>query len=283
MTLDDVPAAERLSDAAFFALDVANRRASDPEPEHRDEERRAAWSDRCRHFVTTAPGGCWVAEDEEGMVGMATSHLRESIWALATFAVRPGSQGRGIGAQLMDRVTAYAAGAPRWMLCASTDPQAVRRYHYAGFDLHPYVHFRGRPDRSALPSVPGLRDASADDIELLDEVDRAARGAARPVDHEAMLKSWRLVVDREGRGYTYLRPPGDVAVLAATDEDTARRLAWDALGSAEGDVRFGRITPGMRWAMDIGMAARLSLRPGGFLGLRGMAPPPTYLPDGVFL
>ena len=36
------------------------------------------------------------------MVGFATSFVRERVWCLATYAVRPGLQGTGVGRRLLD-------------------------------------------------------------------------------------------------------------------------------------------------------------------------------------
>lgn len=294
LTPADVEAAERLSDDAFFELDTRLRGPGDPEPERRSEAWRRAWMDRTAHFVATDAEGSWVAEDEHGLVGMASSFLRESTWILATFVVRPGEQGRGIGRRLLDRAASYgAAGAgagegparpPRGMLCASSDPLAVRSYHRIGFDLHPLMSFRGTVDRSLIPAVGPVREGTADDAGLLDELDRRSRGAGHGPDHALLLDQFRLLVDPAGHGYAYLkRATNDVAVLAADDEETAARLAWTAVAEAPGEVRFGRITSAMRWAVDLGMAARLPLRQGEYVALRGMSPPATYIPDGMFL
>ena len=51
MTLDDTHAVERLSDAAFYDLDVRTHRPGWPEPEHRAPERAESWRSRIR-----APG-----------------------------------------------------------------------------------------------------------------------------------------------------------------------------------------------------------------------------------
>jgi GNAT superfamily N-acetyltransferase len=284
MTSDDVPAAERLSDDSFFDLDTRMHSSDGPEPERRPEHFRGRWMERTAHFVATDPGGSWVAEDGDGLVGMASSFVRDSTWILATFTVRPGAQGLGVGRRLLDRAVEHGAGTDQGMLCASSDPKALRSYHRIGLDLHPYMHFRGTVRRSAVPAVGPVRDGSADDVELLDAIDRSARGAGHGPDHAVLMKQLRLVVDPAGHGYAYLRPDtGDVTLLAATEDATAARLAWTAVAEAPGEVRLGRITPVMRWAMDVGMTAGLSLRQDGYLGLRGMAPPATYIPDGMFL
>jgi GNAT superfamily N-acetyltransferase len=137
MTLDDVPAAERVSDEGFFELDTRQHRASDPAPERRSEAHRGVWIERTRHLVRTDPGGCWVAEDEAGMVGMATSFRRETLWCLATYAVLPGRQGQGIGKPLLAAALDHGRACTRSMLSASSDAKAVRIYRQAGFDLHP--------------------------------------------------------------------------------------------------------------------------------------------------
>ena len=109
MTLADVPQAERVSDEGFFELDTRMRRVTGPEAQRRGDAHRAVWVERTRHFVRTDPGGCWVAEDGTGIVGIATSYRREVLWCLATYAVLPSRQGRGIGKPLMAAAMASAA------------------------------------------------------------------------------------------------------------------------------------------------------------------------------
>ncbi len=95
MTEADVPVAERLSAEGFHELDIRSAPRSAPAPEIRSPERGQAWMVRTRHFLSTDPGGCWVAEDADGMVGFVTSYTRELMWLLATYVVRPQAQGRG--------------------------------------------------------------------------------------------------------------------------------------------------------------------------------------------
>ena len=101
--------------------------------------------------MSTDPGGCWVAEDETGMVGMATSFRRETLWCLATYAVLPGRQGQGIGKPLLAAALDHGRACTRGMLSASSDAKAVRIYRQAGFDLHPQMCLTGTVDRSTIP------------------------------------------------------------------------------------------------------------------------------------
>lgn len=284
MTADDVEGAERVSDEGFFELDTRVRRVSGPEPARRTAAHRATWIERTRHLVRTDPGGCWVAEDASGVVGIATSLRRETLWCLATYAVLPGHQGRGIGRPLLAAALDHGRACLRGMLSSSVDARAVRLYHRAGFELHPQMRLSGTVDRSAVPVVDKVRDGSAGDVDLMDSLDRLARGAGHGPDHELMLRTWRLLVSdtSTGRGYAYLDERGP-ALLAASDRRTASRLLWAALAEAPGPVGVAHVTGANQWALDVGFAAGLELHQDGYLGLRGMRPPAPYVHSGALL
>ena len=285
MTEADVPAAERLSAQGFHELEIRMSPRSWPDPEIRSADRGRAWMIRTRHFLSTDPGGCWVAEDDRGLVGFATSYTRELMWILAGYAVRPQVQGQGIGKALLAAALHHGRGCLRGMLSASSDPKATRRYRQAGFSLHPQMFLAGTVDRSTLPVIERVREGSSGDIELMDSIDRRTRGAAHGTDHEVMLRLWRLLVSdtSTGSGYAYVEPSGRVALLAATNRRTATRLLWESLASTEGETEIEHITAANEWAMDVGLEARLDLHQEGYLALRNMKPPAPYLHNGVFL
>ncbi len=186
MTVADTPAVERLSDAAFYDLDVRTHRTGWPEPEHRSPERAESWRSRIEHLVRHDPRGCWVAEDASGVIGATASMRRDTTWLLATYAVQPGLQGKGVGRQVLDAALSYGSGCLRGMLAASEDPAAVRRYRLAGFTLHPTMLLWGSVPRAALPVVERVRDGSFGDLDLLNSVDRQVRDSAHGVDHEIL-------------------------------------------------------------------------------------------------
>ncbi|HEY3017061.1 MAG TPA: GNAT family N-acetyltransferase [Nocardioides sp.] len=285
MTTDDVPAAERLSAVGFLELDQRMFRRDWPDPELRPAARSGPWITRTRHIVETDPGGCWVAEYDGELVGNAVSFNREKLWCLATYVVRPGLQGQGLGKQLLDAALEHGRGALRGMISASGDPKAVRRYRLAGFSLEPQMFLKGTVDRSVLPVIEKVRDGSAGDIDLMDSIDRQTRGAAHGPDHELMLGFWRLLVSDTGTGsgYAYLDDRGGVQLLAATNRRTAARLLWAALATTEGETTVPHLTSVNEWAIDVGMAARLELHQEGYLGLRGMKPPASYIHNGALL
>lgn len=282
MTADDVVAAERLCDEAFHELDLRTQPRGRPEPERRSAARSEGWRRRTSRFVESDPGGCWVAVDGEGLLGFATSMVRERLWILATFAVRPGAQGRGVGREVLARAEAYGAGCDRGLLAASDDPLALRRYHVAGFALHPQMVLDGEVDRGALPAVDGLRDGDPGDREWLDDLDREVRGGPHGPDHASLAEAARLIVAADRSGYAYATSDSLFA-LAARDEQTAIRLLWECLARADGGFEIAHVTTANRWAVDVGMAARLSLRTHGYLGVRGMGPPAPYVHHGALL
>ncbi len=287
MSDSDVSAAERLSDEGFHELDLRMHPPSWPAPVRRGTSGSARWVARTMHFLRTDPGGCWVAEDDTGLAGFATSFVRDTTWFLATYVVRPGLQGQGIGKSLLDAALQHGRGCLHGMLSASADPKAVRRYHAAGFEMHPQMFLTGVVDRSAIPGIDKVREGSAADIDLMNSVDRQTRGAAHGPDHELLLRGQRLIVSDSttGSGYAYLGDRSTVLLLAASNRRTAARLMWAGLADAEPHqpVHVPHITAANQWAIAVGIAARLELHQEGYLGLRGMKPPSPYVHDGALL
>lgn len=287
MRPEDVPAVERLTAEGFYELDVRTAPRDGPEPVIRTDARAESWRRRMAHLLQHDPGGCWVAENASGLVGVAAAMRRDLTWILATFAVRPTLQGRGIGRQLLDASLSYGSGCLRGMLAASADPRAARRYRLAGFTLHPAMELTGTVRREVLPVVERVRDGSVSDLEMMDSVDRRVRDAAHGVDHQLLCRMYRLaVVDRStGSGYVYVQPGGGPYLLAATNRRTATDLLWESLAASSPDETCSvrHLTAPNEWAIDVGMAARLELRTSGYLALRQMKPPMPYIPSGQFL
>ena len=286
----DAADVERLTDDSFYDLDVRTHRTGWPAPARRSPQRSVSWQRRLGHLLAHDPGGCWVAEDATGLVGAAVALRRDTTWILATFAVRPGRQGRGIGRPLLEAALSYGRGCTRAMLAASEDPLAVRRYRLAGFDLHPTMLLWGHVARDVLPVVEHVRDGSASDVDLMDSVDRQVRGAAHGVDHELLAGTPRMrlvVTDRPtGAGYAYVEPDGRPFLLAATSRRAATALLWEALAATSPDepALVSHLTVDNGWALDVGMAARMELHTRGYLALRGFKRPPApYLPSASLL
>jgi GNAT superfamily N-acetyltransferase len=283
----DLQAFAEITATSYYEVETRTAQRSWPDPVRRPAARNGHWIHRARQALITDPGGCWVAEVDGVVVGGAVSRVRELMWILASFAVLPEHQGRGIGTQLMAAAMHHGRGCLRGMFAASSDPGAVRRYRLAGFDLHPQMLLTGEVDRSALPVVERVHEGNAADIDLLNSVDRQTRGAAHLSDHELLLAQFRLVVTDHstGSGYAYVDEDGAPTLLAATNRRTAAKLMWEALASSRPGEQLSvqHITAANAWALDVGLAARMSIYQSGYLCVRQMKPPAPYLHHGSLL
>lgn len=283
----DLAALADLTGLAYTEVDRRTFQRDWPGPQPRTPERNAAWARRTAHALRTDPEGCWVAEVDGRVIGCAISRVRELMWLLSSFAVAPDVQGRGVGTQLLAAALHHGRGCLRGMLAASADPAAVRRYRMAGFTLHPQMFVTGTVDRDALPVVERVREGSAGDIDLMNSVDRQTRGAAHLSDHEALLEQFRLLVceTSSSQGYAYVGSDGSPVLVAATTRRTASDLVWEAFASSApgSTVSLHHVTAANQWALDVGLAARLSVHTSGYLCLRGMKPPAPYVHHGSLL
>lgn len=287
MQVEDLPACEEITRVAYYEVDRATSQRSWPDPAPRSESARANWLAKSRHKLTTDPGGCWVAEEDGEVVGLATSLRRELMWILCSFAVAPDAQGRGLGTLLLDAATRYGDGCLRGMFVASQDQGALHRYRRAGFDLHPQMVLWGSVSRAVLPSVPHVREGTAQDRDLCDSLDRRTRGAAHGSDHALLASQFRLIVRDHptGQGYAYVSPGGGVQCLAADSRRSAVALLWESLAATDPDtpVEVPRVNAANQWALDVATAAHLEIHPRSFLATRHLKPPATYIPHSTFL
>jgi GNAT superfamily N-acetyltransferase len=279
---------EAASLAQFSAFDDLDQRLGLPR-EPLDDARRQRMRSRYEHFVTHDPGGAWVGLVDGRVAGAALALRRGTLWGLSLLIVDPTLQSGGLGRRLIDASLTYAEGCDRAVILSSEDPRAMRTYATSGFDLFPQVWGEGPPDRTALPALGGrVRDGSPADAEWADEVDLAVRGATRGPDHAALATDsvMFVVADSDGRGYAYVRPSGDLAALAASDDDTATALLWRGMAhAADAGTQFGlrHVNGGQQWAIRAAYQARILLKPDGPVFYRGMTPPPSYLPSGAYL
>ncbi|MEZ0093681.1 GNAT family N-acetyltransferase [Streptacidiphilus sp. EB129] len=281
----DAAAVREVSQSAFTAMEQQLGQPVTPWT----RERVARAHIRARHLAVTDPGGCWLAEEDGLPVGVALALRREGLWGLSLFAVAPAAQDKGLGRLLLDHAVAYGRGCLRGIVVASADPRAARRYHAAGFRLHPTMSLTGTIDPAALPDPTGIPVHLGDPghLQLLDSVDRRTRGGAHGPDHPVLLRTCDelLVVDvLTGSGYCY-RTGGRIVLLAATSKRLAARLLIEALARMPvgQEAAIHGVTAEQDWAVDVGLAAGLAVRTRGYLALRGMRPPAPYLPSGPYL
>ena len=273
----DVVAAQQLVSVTF--ADLARRLHAPPSPP-RDP---AGVHARLRHTLTTDPGGGWVSEDARGLTGVAVALVREQLWGLALLVVRPDQQSTGLGRALLARALEYGAGVRDGIILASTDARALRAYARAGFTLLPTLSGTGKPREVA--AAPEVRPFEPADHELAAAVDRVVRGVPHGADLDALAQSGDELLTFPGRGYVVHRA-GAVKTLAAFDDEAAVALLRTVLArTPDGvDAEVDWLSGSQQWAIDVVVAARLELRPGGAVCVRGeldtMQP---YLPGGAYL
>jgi acetyltransferase (GNAT) family protein len=278
MEYGDVHAAEVVWQEAFADM---RARVHLPARPH-DDQQAARTRRRLLYFLESDPGGSWVATCRGEVVGLAQAIRRGQLWILSLFGVAIGAQGRGVGRQLLDRVLGYGEQDDPGLILSSCDPRAMRRYVAAGFALHPVVAALGRVQHERLPVPDDLREGSAADIPLAEEVDKFVRGAGRERDIAHLLDDGARMLVVEGRGYAVVRG-GQPLLLAAMDDAAARTLLLGTLSAAPADqqVEVGWLGGGQQWAIDIVVAAGLELRPSGAIMIRGLtAPPRPCIPNG---
>ncbi len=288
MRAQDAAAADEVMQTAL--TDGARSRGEQQRPPEPGRRERALAV--LRHFVATDPEGCWVAERDEQMLGMAVAIRRGRLWGLGLLFIAPQAQRMGIGRMLLDATARHAAGASVKMIMASTDPRAVRTYAAHGLDVHPAMTATGRVERSRLQAQAAGRAGSLADLPLVEEVDMAVRGSSRAVDVEFLLgegAAITVVDDASGRGYAVHEPGlpivgGHPMMLSATSEEAAAKLLREVLAQAEEEpVEIFGLTRRQNWAIQVAFEARLSVAPGSPLCLTpGLEPPGPWLLSGIY-
>jgi GNAT superfamily N-acetyltransferase len=251
-----------------------------------EEPTRAARSQaRIRHLMDTDPGGCWVAERDGRVAGVALALVREGTWGFSLFGVAEALQGRGIGRALFERCWEYGDGAAGHLILSSTNPAAMRRYARTGLRLLPCVAAAGVPDLSRAPDVDDVRDAGADGIALADAIGRELRGAGHGRDLPVVLAHGGRLLVFEDRAFAVARG-GTVVLLGARDEAAAQRVLWAALVTAGAGVTAAVdfLTAGQDWALPVCLDAGLALSPDGPMFAGGaLGPLAPYVPSGAYL
>ena len=279
----DVPAAAAVGGAALsdaIPVEFHPRTPDEQAAQTRRQQRRVA------HLQATDPGGAWVAEVDGEIVGLTLALIRDGVWGLSLFGVRPGLQGEGIGGALLGAALGYAEGCRGGIILSTSDPRAMRSYARAGFAIKPALAAAGPINRSRIPG--GLASRPGDvvaDRDLLDAVSRHVRTAAHGPDLQTFVDGGAALLVLDGRGFA-LHRDGSPALLAAVDDAAATDLLWSCLagGGAGATAHVDFITERNDWAVATVLEAGLSLSPEGPVFVRGETGPfAPYLPSGAYL
>jgi GNAT superfamily N-acetyltransferase len=205
-----------------------------------DDDARRAVHD---HLVKTDPEHFFVAERGSCVVAFSAALDRGSWWFLSSLFVLPREQGAGLGGRLLRA----AAGRPVPGGVAATITNAIQPVSntlYARHGLFPWlalVGFTGTPRGLPRPAL-GRMDVApmgVDDVASLAEVDQAAAGADRSVDHTWYLgaagrQGWLFLRAGRPAGYVYVSQEGAIGPAAALrPADMEPIYAW-AIAQAAG-------------------------------------------------
>jgi GNAT superfamily N-acetyltransferase len=266
------------------SVDVAARAF---EVEFSSEEERAGWVRRLRHALSTDPDGCFVSTERGRVTGVGQAIRRERLWNLSLLTVDPASQSSGAGRRLLAAACGYLQPGDNGLIVSSNDPRALRIYAKAGFDVRITTESVGAVDRSALPPAdPRIREITLEQIEQLETVTRAVRGAPYTLELPGAIAWGVEIYALEDRGYVIIKQGRGVWALGAADEEAASALLWFGLSLLGADPSWPPlrwVSDEQRWAAKVAHQAGLRLHPFGALCVRGE--PGTlnpYLPSGPY-
>lgn len=231
------------SDAyAPFDLLFAAMVAPETAPDEREAKRARMWESwrGLYEHLASAADSFWLAERDGCAVGVARALVRDGLWELTEFFVRPDAQAVGVGRTLLDRVLPPLGATDTRTIIATLDPRAQARYLAAGFEARfPLYTFEGeaRPHRVASDLVVEEVGSTPAVLEALATIDRVVLGHRRDAEHGWLLDDRRgLLWRRHGRpvAYGYLGEScGPFAALEPDDIPTLLAHAETVAAEAE--------------------------------------------------
>jgi GNAT superfamily N-acetyltransferase len=219
------------------------------------------------------PGGLWVAEEGDQIVGFAFSWICGDLWFLAQLFVSPDHQGHRIGHELLKRTLDHAQGGGAKTRALITF--AFNRVSQALYIRHgllpqiPLYFVSATPDAPAdrlpvarLRHVPLQETVSA--LKDLAQIDFNVLGTSREKHHRYLMSSGAMqgVLFFQGSNpvaYAYFGPDGHIGPLAAARPDALEGAFATALDLAaeKSASRISAFIPGtcplLSTAINLGM------------------------------
>jgi GNAT superfamily N-acetyltransferase len=231
-----------------------------------------------------------VAEVDGRLGAVACAIVRDDIWFLSGFWVRPDLQRKGLGGPLLRRVhqEGVEAGARTFCVWASSDVTAQASYLKLGM-LPGYPVYKFSGPATGLPEAQtGYRTEPLNPA-IATGIDKVVRGTAREADHRYWLangfEGMQVLAGARPVGYFYARE-GRVGASAWLEPASSDALLTLALQHAATQSETVSMTvPGANPAA-LRFALKAGLQLGGFSHFLTTAPfgrPEQYVPSGPYL
>jgi ribosomal protein S18 acetylase RimI-like enzyme len=207
------------------------------------------------------PGGLWVAEEGDEILGFAWSWACGDLWFLAQLFVSPGHQGRSIGNELLQRTFEHAqkSGATNKALITFTFNRVsqglyIRHGLFPRFPIYFFdvarEYLMGRLQGAQFRHAP--LEETASDLKSLAEIDGRVLGVSREKHHRYLIndsatRGVGLYAGDDCVGYAYVSSSGHIGPLAVLHPNalaTAFRTAM-ALAAENGASRVSAFLPGV--------------------------------------
>lgn len=224
------------------------------------------------HFMSTDPGGCFVADDHDRLVGVAVATVRDARWGLTALFVDPDQSGGGLGQRLLAAALEHAEGATSRILVSSPDPRAWKRYIDIGLEMHPAVATQGIVHRRpAYPSSVQVQRDPASVLEVTRQVDHETGQPDRANDLIYAVQSGgelATVDSGASMGFAVFRrdgtfPEGTSVWMNATDRHAAITVMTAVLHHAQPGFTIPTVTAHQSWLLPLLLEVGLRLTAGG--------------------
>lgn len=189
---------------------------------------------------------CWIAEKDGEPIGYARSIVRDGVFELSDFFVRPNHQSSGVGRELLSRT--FPPSDMHRVIIATSDIRAVVSYLKSGvYPRFPIYYFSRTPENTSLETdleIHPLSD-SRNHISILNTIDQHILGYQRPIDHQWLLQNrsgFLYFRDNKPVGYGYTSTlNGPFALL--NEDDFPAVLTHAENQAAQNNYEFGIEVP----------------------------------------
>ena len=228
-------------------------------------------------LIRKTPDAFWVAEEDGRIIAYSDSFVRGTFWYFSWLFVSPGSQGKDIGRNLLEKTLGSWKGVRitnRATMTFANNPVSQSLYmRYGMYPREPayFVEGRGETLRDD-PKMPGLRFEELSSLReatpVVKKLDRAVLGFPLDWHHEFFFetKSKCFVFSSRGEqvGYAYFRPSGSVGPVAVSSSRFSGPVFEAALklAAAQGVEKVRFFMPGSNvGAVELVLRHRMRIDP----------------------